>query len=75
MGSDEGRGKLRNSMARRMQPLNHRFLNGTSCLIDSPEGRPTQGSKALQYLEEKKSNEMLLVKAIENNIGQTESYQ
>ena len=75
MGSDEGRGKLRNAMARCMQPLNHRFPNETSCLIDIPQGKHTQGSKALQYLKEKKSNEMLLVKAIEHSREQTESYQ
>ena len=40
---------------------------------DSPKGRRTQGSKALQYLEENKSIEMLLVKAIEHSIEQTES--
>ena len=42
-------------------------------LKNSPKGQATQGSKALQYLEEKKSNEMLLVKAIEINKEQTES--
>tara|TARA_Y100000310_G_scaffold307419_1_gene349485 strand:+ start:219 stop:479 length:261 start_codon:yes stop_codon:yes gene_type:complete len=44
-------------------------------LRNSPQGRPTQGSEASQYLEEKKSNEMLLVKAIESSIRQTESYR
>jgi hypothetical protein len=73
LGSYEGRGKLRNAVARRMQSLNHRFLNETSCLFDNPKGLHTQGSKALQYLEEKKSIEMLLVKAIENSTRQTES--
>ena len=42
-------------------------------LRNNPKGWHTQGSKALQYLKEKKSNEMLLVKAIENNREQTES--
>ena len=43
-------------------------------LRNSPKGQRTQGSKALQYLEEKKSNEMLLVVANENNTEQTESF-
>jgi hypothetical protein len=68
---DEGRGKLRNAAARRMQPLNRRFPNETSHFI--PQGKRTQGSKALQYLKEEKSIEMLLVRATEHSLRQTES--
>ena len=42
-------------------------------LRNIPKGKQTQGSKTLQYLEEEKSIEMLLVKAIEKGTGQTES--
>ncbi|RLG33320.1 hypothetical protein DRN98_04080 [Methanosarcinales archaeon] len=37
-GTEEGRGKLRNVLARRTQPLNQECLNGTSCLLASREG-------------------------------------
>ena len=43
--AEEGRGQLRKARARRMQPLNPRFPNGTSCpfLKDDPRGSGTRG--------------------------------
>ena len=69
--ADEGRDKLRNALGSSMYTMNQRSLNWTSYY--NPKGQGTQGIETSQYLQEKKSIEMLLLEAIENSKEQTES--
>ena len=71
--ADEGRDKLRNALASRMQALNQGFPNETS-LFQTLRGWGTQGIEASQYLQENKSIEMPLVRATESGPVQTESF-
>ena len=67
---EEGCGKLQKSSARRTQSLNRGYPNATSAI--SPKGRATQGIETSEYLQEKKSTEMLSVTASERSARQTE---
>ena len=71
---DEGRDYRRYSSASWKRALTRGFPNGVtrsrSCGI-IPKGKQTQGSETSQYLEEKKSNEIPLVEAIEMGRAQT----
>ena len=71
---DEGRSYRRYSSASRKHALTRGFPNGVtlsqSCGI-IPKGRQTRRSETSQYPEEKKSNEIPLVEAIEKGEAQT----
>jgi len=77
---EEGRGQLRKARGSRSQAVIPGCPNGTTHVesnhhVSATESigraRPTQGSETSQYLQEKKSNEMLLVAASERGGAQT----
>lgn len=71
--AEEGCNKRHYATASSMYALNRGFLNANSCFFGSASKEAgTRGSETSEYPQEKKSIEMLLVKAIENSIRQTE---
>ena len=74
LNTEEGYDKQYYSLASGMYTLNQRSLNVTSYFFgNDPKGQGTQEIETSQYLQEKKSIEMLLVSATENSTRQTES--
>ena len=71
---DEGRGKLRKASGSCKRAMIRGCPNGETqweSYPTIPRGKPTQGTETSQYLEEEKSNEILLVAASEWGIAQT----